>query len=64
LLELSITERGTVSSVNVVSSSGFADLDAAAARAAERARFSPAKSGRKAVPSTARITISFRLTQR
>ncbi len=64
VLELSITERGTVSSVSVVSSSGFVDLDAAAVRAAERARFSPAKSGRKAVSSTARITISFRLTQR
>lgn len=63
-LELSITEHGTVSSVSVVLSSGFADLDAAAVRAAERARFSPAKSGRKAISSTARMTITFRLTQK
>ena len=64
VLELSITEHGTVSSVSVVSSSGFADLDAAAVRAAERARFSPAKSGRKSISSTARMTITFRLTQK
>ncbi len=62
-LELSITERGTVSSVNVVSSSGHPELDAAAVRAVETARFSPAKSGPIAIPSTARITISFRLSQ-
>ncbi|MBQ6246741.1 MAG: energy transducer TonB, partial [Kiritimatiellae bacterium] len=38
------------------------ELDAAAVRAAAKARFVPAKVGSNAVSSTARITISFRLT--
>ena len=61
VLALSIDERGRVSRAEVAATSGFPELDAAAVRAAERARFSPAKSGRSPVASTARITITFRL---
>ena len=61
VLALSIDERGRVNRAEVAETSGFAELDAAAVRAAERARFVPAKSGRTSVSSTARITITFRL---
>ncbi len=63
-LELEINERGRVSSVKVVESCGHDDLDAAAVRAAAKAQFVPAKAGKNAVSSVARITISFRLTAR
>ena len=61
VLALSIDERGRVNRAEVAETSGFAELDDAAVRAAERARFVPAKSGRTSVSSTARITITFRL---
>ena len=63
-LELNITEKGRVSAAKVVESSGHDDLDAAAVRAATKAQFVPAKAGKNAVSSIARITISFRLTSR
>ena len=61
LLEIDIAPNGTASGVRVVSSCGFADLDAAAVKAASRARFVPAKSGGEAVASTVRMTIAFTL---
>ena len=63
-LELAINARGGVESVTVVASSGFPELDAAAVRAAGKAHFTPARSGRIAIPSTARLTITFKLTGR
>ena len=63
-LELAINVNGRVESVSIVKSSGFPELDAAAMRAAKNARFTPAKSGRVAVSSTARLTITFKLTSR
>ena len=63
-LELAISAKGRVDSVTVVKSCGFAELDAAAVRAAQRARFTPAKSRSMAVAATARLTISFKLTPR
>ena len=62
-LELAIDEKGRVKSVSVVKSSGHPELDAAAAHAAQRARFTPAKSGQTAVATTARLTIAFKLTR-
>ena len=59
---LSINEQGHVDSASVAESSGYQELDAAAIRAANKARFSPAKRGRTAVASEARVTITFRLT--
>ncbi len=61
-LEISIDARGRVETVSVVSSSGYADLDAAAVRAAQKARFNPAMAGRTAVAATARLTITFKIT--
>lgn len=61
VLEIRVSERGVVEAVSVVTSSGFAELDAAAVRAARGARFTPAKSAGDAVASKARITLSFKL---
>ncbi len=63
-LELSINAKGRVDSVAVVASSGFPELDAAAVRAAGKAHFTPARFGRVAIPSAARLTITFKLTGR
>ena len=63
-LELAINANGRVESVSVVKSSGYPELDAAAIRAATKARFVPAKAGKNAISSVARITISFRLMAR
>lgn len=61
VLEIRVTERGTVDRVSVVGSCGFAELDDAAVRAARDAKFTPARSGHEAVASTARLTLSFKL---
>lgn len=61
VLELEVNAAGRVEGVRVVRSSGFSELDDAAVRAARAARFTPAKRGRVAVASTARLTLEFRL---
>jgi len=61
VLEIRVGKDGSVETVRVVSSCGFSELDEAAVKAARGAKFTPARSGREAVPSTARITLSFRL---
>ncbi len=61
VLEIDVAVDGSVASVAVATSSGFADLDAAALKAVKAARFSPAKSGDRAVASHARLTLSFKL---
>ena len=61
---MDIAANGDVSAVRVVSSSGYPELDSAAEKAALRAKFVPARSGRRNVPSTARITLEFRLKQK
>ena len=61
VLEIRVDGDGSVGDVNVVSSSGFCELDAAAVRAVRAARFAPARSGGSAVASTARLTLTFRL---
>ena len=61
LLEIVVSAAGAVEEVSVVSSSGYPELDEAAVRAVKSARFTPAKRGRQAVASTARITLTFKL---
>jgi len=61
VLEIRVGKDGSVESAAVVRSSGFAELDEAAVKAARGTKFAPARSGREAVPSTARMTLSFRL---
>lgn len=60
-LELSVNAAGGVDEVAVLVSSGFAELDAAAVKAARAARFTPAKSGGRAVSARAHLTLEFRL---
>ena len=61
LLEFEVDASGAVAGVRVARSSGFPALDAAAVEAVRDARFTPAKSGRRAVASSARITLEFKL---
>ena len=61
VLEIRVNAEGTVDGVKVAVSSGFAELDEAAIKAARAARFSPARSGHDAVASTARLKLQFKL---
>ena len=61
VLELMISAHGVVEGVKVFRSSGYPELDAAAEKAVRRTPFIPAKSGNEPVPSTARLTITFKL---
>lgn len=60
-LEMRIGASGAVEGVKVAASCGYPDLDEAAVRAVRGAKFAPATSGGRAVASTARITLTFRL---
>ena len=61
VLEIRVNASGAVDDVKVAMSSGFAELDEAAVRAARAAKFSPARSGRDPVASTARLKLQFKL---
>ena len=61
ILEIRVNAAGIVDRVDIVSPSGFSELDEAAVRAARTARFTPAKSGGSPVASTARLTLNFKL---
>ena len=61
ILEIRVNAAGAVDGVKVAVSSGFAELDEAAVKAARAARFSPARSGHEAVASTARLKLQFKL---
>ena len=62
-LELDVSANGMVDGVRVVASCGFAELEQAAIQAVKRARFTPARRGSANVPSTARLTLTFRLKE-
>ncbi len=61
ILEIRVNAAGIVDRVDIVSPSGFSELDEAAVRAARTARFTPAKSGGSPVASTARLKLDFKL---
>lgn len=61
ILEIEIGADGVCVAAKVAVSCGFAELDAAAVKAALAARFIPAKAGNSPVSSVARLTLSFRL---
>ncbi len=60
-LLLEVAADGSVAGASVISTSGHADLDEAALKEARRAKFKPAQSNGKAVASSARITLTFRI---
>ena len=61
ILEIRVNAEGTVDGVKVAVSSGFAELDEAAVKAARTAKFSPARSGHDPVASTVRLKLQFKL---
>ena len=61
VLEIRVNAAGAVDAVKVVGPSGYPELDEAAVRAAKAAKFSPARSGRESVASTARLKLQFKL---
>ena len=61
VLEIEIGADGVCVAARVAVSCGFAELDAAAVKAALAASFVPAKAGDSPVASSARLTLSFRL---
>jgi len=63
MLDARVAADGRVEQVNILSTSGFAELDRAAQRSVEEARFTPAR--RQGVPVAARVTLTilFRLTE-
>ena len=61
VLEIEVGADGACAVATVVESSGFAELDEAALKAARAARFTPARAGDRPVASTARLTLTFRL---
>ena len=61
VLEIRVNADGMVDNVKVAVSSGFGELDEAAVKAAKAAKFSPARSGREPVASTARLKLQFKL---
>ncbi len=62
VVEIRVNTKGVVESARVVTSSGFSRLDDAALRAARAARFTPAQCDGNPVSSTARLTLTFKLT--
>ncbi len=60
-LDISVSGSGEVTGVKLALSSGHPLLDEAAARAAAKASFHPARSGGEAVASQVRLPIVFRL---
>jgi|GEM_PF-1771068 len=62
VIEARVATDGHASSVAVISSSRFMDLDRAAVRAVKRATFNPATEDGRPVEARAHITIIFRLT--
>ena len=61
ILDVAVGADGSAAAVALVASSGFPDLDRAAVRAAEQARFNPGTRNGKPVASAARLTLIFRL---
>lgn len=60
-VELTVLEDGSADAVEVVESSGYADLDRAAERAVRRAKFVAARRGAREVESRIRLSFIFEL---
>ena len=60
-LEITVSDSGLVSKANVVRSSGYSDLDAAAVSAVSTARFAPATENGVQVEGKLHLTFEFKL---
>lgn len=63
ILDVLVSKEGTATSITLVSSSGFKELDAAAKEAVMQAKFKPGSRNGKPVEASARMTILFQLNQ-
>jgi protein TonB len=63
ILDVLVSKEGLATSITLVSSSGFKDLDAAAKEAVKFAKFEPGARNGKPVEASARMTILFKLKQ-
>lgn len=63
VLDAVVGAAGRAADISVIRSSGYADLDEAAVHALRAAKFRPAKYKGRAVESTARLTLEFRLKE-
>lgn len=63
ILDVLVSKEGKASSVTIISTSGFKELDAAAKEAVMDAKFKPGERNGKAVEASARMTILFQLNQ-
>ena len=61
ILDVVVDAGGRVAKVNLVTSSGFSEIDRAAERATLQARFTPGMRAGKPIQASARLTIIFRL---
>lgn len=62
LFEILVNEHGQIAAIKLLNSSGFDELDGAAQRAIEQARFVPARQHGRTVAARVQLTIAFRLT--
>jgi protein TonB len=60
-LKARVNTQGQVVAINIVGSSGHAELDQAALKAVQTWRFTPAKSGTQAIDSWVTVPINFAL---
>ena len=63
ILDVLVSREGKATSVTIISTSGFKELDAAAKEAVMDAKFKPGERNGKAVEASARMTILFQLNQ-
>lgn len=62
VLSVEISADGTPGNIQIVQSSGYRRLDAAALKAAQKTPFAPALRLGKAIPSTTELSFTFKLT--
>ncbi|MEI7945210.1 MAG: TonB family protein [bacterium] len=63
ILDVLVSKEGVATSITLVSSSGFKDLDTAAKDAVMLAKFEPGERNGKPIEASARMTILFKLNQ-
>jgi protein TonB len=63
LLSITVKADGTVGAVGIIDSSGYADLDTAAAESVKRLKFAPATANGKPIDYVLHQTVSYKLGQ-
>ena len=63
ILSITVKSDGTVGAVGIIDSSGYADLDTAAAESVKRFKFAPATANGKPIDYVLHQTVSYKLGQ-